>query len=726
MQNRSDSLDMQGHSEAGQHLMDELSKIEESESLLRSVIENAQHFGIYRIQVDRDNLYSAKVLVASPSIGEMLGVDDPYQFERWFENLHPDDLPRILEANRRSLREGTPYNQPTRYFNQRQNCWRWVHTISEPAFDAQGQLTHFDGIVIDLTEQKEAEQALHELNASLEKRVEERTRELERRREIAESLRDILQMINSNLPLDAFLENAVRLAASRLGAAACVLHQLDTVNRTITHLAGFGLEDVFSKKGVRHFDEMGPSGGSDYLQATLKRQPTFQNYPPLPDRIDEIQRNPSIPDKIKAERIALRRKVAASLSVPLVIQDEIFGGMVFYYSQPQEFPDEQVQLAMTFAEQVSLAVENAHLHQQEQQRQRELQTLLDVASAANSSLDFDETLMTTLDLLVNLVDASRAGVILKDETTHRLRTHMLRPEREVAPSDMEKMLRSCESVIRKGETLYVSPDEKQGLMEPGALLPLRIRSQPIGVLIIIGPEGSVFNHQQLTLFKSIADQMSVALENARLYEQAEQVAITSERNRLARDLHDAVSQTLFSASLIADVLPRVWERDPEAGKGKLDELRLLTRGALAEMRTLLLELRPSSLIEMDLADLLRHLSNAFTGRTRTPLALNLDGLADPPIKVKEVIYRVAQESLNNISKHAEASQVFIDLRRSEDQIQLEIRDNGRGFNPQSASPESLGLGIMRERAESIGAQFQIQTKIGKGTRVELRWKEDQS
>lgn len=589
--------------------------------------------------------------------------------------------------------------------------------VLSPLYDAD-QIVGLLNVSTDATERVVVHQ-------TLEQRVDERTHEIERRREIAESLRDILRMINSNLPLDTFLKNAVRLAASRLGATACVLHRLDTVNRTITHLAGFGLEDVFSGKGIRHFDEMGPSGGNDYLQATLKRQPTFQNYPPLPDRIDEIRQDPSIPEKIKAERIALRRKVAASLSVPLVIQDEIFGGMVFYYSHPQEFPDEQIQLAMTFAEQVSLAIENAHLHQQEQQRQRELQTLLDVASAANSSLNFDETLATTLDLLVNLVDASRTGVILKDEATRGLRTHMLRPEREVASSDMERMLQSCESVIQKGEALYIAPDEEQDLMEPGALLPLRIRNQAIGVLVIIGPDGGVFNSQQMTLFKSIADQLSVALENARLYEQAEQVAITSERNRLARDLHDAVSQTLFSASLIAEVLPKVWERNPEVGRSKLEELRLLTCSALAEMRTLLLELRPSSLIEMDLADLLRHLANAFTGRTRTPLTLNVNGLADPPLKVKEVIYRVSQESLNNISKHAQASQVFIDLHRSEDQIQLEIRDDGRGFDPQSASPESLGLGIMRERAESIGARYQIHTKIGAGTRIELFWKDGQ-
>jgi signal transduction histidine kinase len=105
---------------------------------------------------------------------------------------------------------------------------------------------------------------------------------------------------------------------------------------------------------------------------------------------------------------------------------------------------------------------------------------------------------------------------------------------------------------------------------------------------------------------------------ARLYEQAEEAAVATERNRLARDLHDAVSQTLFSASLIAKVLPRLWERKPEEGRRRLEEVRRLTRGALAEMRTLLLELRPKALVEADLGDLLRQLTEAFIGRARIP------------------------------------------------------------------------------------------------------------
>ena len=157
------------------------------------------------------------------------------------------------------------------------------------------------------------------------------------------------------------------------------------------------------------------------------------------------------------------------------------------------------------------------------------------------------------------------------------------------------------------------------------------------------------------MFRAIAGQLSVAVENAYLFEKAEDVAIAAERNRLARDLHDAVTQTLFSASLIAEVLPRIWERDPDEGARRLAELRELTRGALAEMRTLLLELRPATLTESSLAELLRQLAQAIGGRSRLPIALHIAGERALPPETQIALYRIAQEALNNVGKHAGAN-----------------------------------------------------------------------
>jgi signal transduction histidine kinase len=198
--------------------------------------------------------------------------------------------------------------------------------------------------------------------------------------------------------------------------------------------------------------------------------------------------------------------------------------------------------------------------------------------------------------------------------------------------------------------------------------------------------------------------------------------VAAERNRLARDLHDAVTQTLFSSSIIAEVLPRIWDRDPEEARRRLEELRELTRGALAEMRTLLLELRPSALVEARLADLLRQLAESITGRARVPVALEVEGECQLDAEVKVALYRIAQEALNNVAKHAGASAASMRLSCQPGQVELFVRDDGQGFDPASLPPNSLGLGIMRERAEAIGAALTIESRPGSGTQIEVLWR----
>jgi PAS domain S-box-containing protein len=200
-------------------------------------------------------------------------------------------------------------------------------------------------------------------------------------------------------------------------------------------------------------------------------------------------------------------------------------------------------------------------------------------------------------------------------------------------------------------------------------------------------------------------------------------AVISERNRLARDLHDAVTQTLFSASLIAEVLPDLWLIDAEEARKSTDELRQLTRGALAEMRTLLLELRPATLTQTRFADLLRQLSEALIGRARLPIHLSVEGERTLPPEVQVVLYRIAQESLNNIIKYARATQVEVNLVLSAAGVLLEISDNGIGFDTSTLKPTSLGMRIMRERAEAIGAEFFVSSKPGEGTTVSVTWVE---
>lgn len=375
-------------------------------------------------------------------------------------------------------------------------------------------------------------------------------------------------------------------------------------------------------------------------------------------------------------------------------------------------------VAVDVTEQVQL---RQNLEQRVRERTGELQVLLDVSATANRSLHLDETLQKTLDLIVSVVGASRAGVLLRDQQTNALVPHTLRPTQAIAPEDLTILLPVCQNVMECGEALNIEPESAKGLMEPGALLPLQIRGEKLGVLMIVGEKGGKFSQAQLALFQSIADQLSVAIENARLFAQAEQAAITAERNRLARDLHDAVTQTLFSSSMIADVLPKIWERNPKEGRRRLEELRQLTRGALSEMRTLLVELRPAALVDTDLGDLIGHQVNAFLARTRLPVQYARHCAQNPPPEIKEVFYRIVQEAFNNIAKHAEATEVSVRLTCEDGKAALEIQDNGVGFNPEAHHHEGLGLNIMQERARNVYAQLEIFSQIYGGTRLHLTW-----
>ena len=252
-------------------------------------------------------------------------------------------------------------------------------------------------------------------------------------------------------------------------------------------------------------------------------------------------------------------------------------------------------------------------------------------------------------------------------------------------------------------------------------VPLVIREEIYGSLGLYYEKSNRFSEEEIGLVVAFADQAALAIENARLRTKAEQSAVAAERSRLARDLHDAVTQTLFSASLIAEVLPRLWERKPEEGMRRLEELRQLTRGALAEMRTLLLELRPAALIEAELGELFRHLTDAFTSRARVHVKYAIVGDIDLPPDVKIALYRIAQEALNNIAKHAEATQAELTIHCHPGGLSMMIRDNGRGFNPAKISPEHLGMGIMEERADNIGASLTITSQSDKGTQVQVYW-----
>ena len=221
-------------------------------------------------------------------------------------------------------------------------------------------------------------------------------------------------------------------------------------------------------------------------------------------------------------------------------------------------------------------------------------------------------------------------------------------------------------------------------------------------------------HLEERVAERTAEVAGYAAENARM----------EERNRLSRELHDAVSQTLFSASLMADTLPLVWQQNPQQGQQVLAELRQLNQNALAEMRILLLELRPSALIDKPLGELLQQLSTRVGIHNPLTVKLEIEHDCLLPPEVQTTFYRIAQESLNNISKHAGATLVGLYFEGMLGQAILTISDDGCGFDPGRVQAGHLGLDIMRERAANIGASLEIEAQSEHGTTVTLIWSKD--
>jgi signal transduction histidine kinase/predicted hydrocarbon binding protein len=385
------------------------------------------------------------------------------------------------------------------------------------------------------------------------------------------------------------------------------------------------------------------------------------------------------------------------------------------------------------------------LEQRVEERTRELSTLLEVSRSLISTLELQPLLELILEKLKGIIDYDGASIMVQEgpalqvlayrgplatETARQLRFSLadagpnqdvMRSAAPVIMNDVWNDTGPPATAFRHKATAYKASGIPFTYVRSWLGVPLLTKDRCLGMLSLDHGSPGYYtpHHKQLAL--AFASQVATAIENARFHAYAEEMAVASERNRLARELHDAVTQTLFSASLIAEVLPRIWQKDPAAGEARLVELRELTRGALAEMRTLLLELRPATLTESSLAELLKQLTTAVIGRSRLAVDLEVKDERPLPPDVQVTLYRITQESLNNITKHAAASQVTINLTYKPDKVSLTIRDDGRGFDPATVAVPSLGLTIMRERAGKIGAALTINSEIGQGTVVTVAY-----
>jgi signal transduction histidine kinase len=251
-------------------------------------------------------------------------------------------------------------------------------------------------------------------------------------------------------------------------------------------------------------------------------------------------------------------------------------------------------------------------------------------------------------------------------------------------------------------------------------VPLMVKDRLIGVLRIDHDQPNRFDEGHAQLVLAFANQAAVAIENARLYQRAQTLAVLEERQRLARELHDSVSQALYGIALGARTARTLLERDKIDDKGiteSIDYVMSLAQAGLAEMRALIFELRPESLETEGLVAALNKHAEALKARHQIDVSMDLCDEPRVALDMKETLYRVAQEALQNIIKHAQATRIEVRLVNDDQELVLEVRDNGIGFDATQEFPGHLGLLSMRERVEGMGGRLLIESASRQGTLI---------
>jgi signal transduction histidine kinase len=443
--------------------------------------------------------------------------------------------------------------------------------------------------------------------------------------------------------------------------------------------------------------------------------------------------------------------VGDPLVLPLVYQAETSGEFHLSPRTPGEsFTPADRRLLDELARQAGLAAHavrlNAdlqrsyeHLEQRVAERTRELSSLLEISHTMASTLQLKPLLGLILDQLKTVMDYSGASILTMDGEDLVFLDHRgPLPQAQLGRLHFSlERLGSIWQTIAAGESLLI-PNVHEETQPAQALraamgdllhttfdyvcswmaVPLRLRDQVIGMLVVASSEEDAFTPHHATLALAIANQAAIAIENAQLYAQAQELAAVEERQKLARELHDSVSQALYGIALGLHTARLQLDRDPAQLPESLDYLLSLAEAALAEMRGLIFELRPESLESEGLVAALAKQAAAVQARHAVQVETEL--CAEEPVlslRTKQELYRIAQEALQNTVKHAHARTVDLVLRQTAGAVILEVHDDGVGFDPLGAFPGHLGLRSMRERVAHLGGALQIESDPDQGTRI---------
>ena len=366
------------------------------------------------------------------------------------------------------------------------------------------------------------------------------------------------------------------------------------------------------------------------------------------------------------------------------------------------------------------------------QRSRELAALYNADEQLHSHLHLDEVLQALVDVVIDILHADKTSVQVWDEQKQRLR---VAASRGLNAETIERISTDPEGdgvspkAYAGGEPLAVedmpgapSPTgdiARQEGIQSLLSVPIKLGDQIFGVFSLNYCKARSFSDEDKRFMLAFAQRAGMAITNATRYEQAEQAAIMEERQRMARDLHDSVTQSLYSLTLIAEAGRRkALGGDLEMTSHYISRLGETARQALKEMRLMLFEMRPADLQEIGLVKALQQRLDDVEKRTGTNAVLQVDGEVNLPEQMDVVIYHIAQEALNNALKHANAGLITVRIRGNEEDFELVIQDDGIGYDPEkSAEHGGMGLNNMRDRARQIGAELQIVSAPGQGTSV---------
>lgn len=364
-------------------------------------------------------------------------------------------------------------------------------------------------------------------------------------------------------------------------------------------------------------------------------------------------------------------------------------------------------------------------------RALQLETSAQVSREITSILNINDLLDSVVELIRGAFGYYHVHIFLVDDAANQL---VMRASTATGGSDLHLLDLEGGGVnalaVRTGQAVRIDDttrderyrrDVRLSEVRSELVVPLRVGSRVIGTLNVEGSEMNAFSEEDVLVIQSLGDQIAIAIQNARLYDRSRELATLEERHRLARELHDSVTQSLFSLDLHAKAVGTYLKQDSKAAEEKVKQLRRITHDTLQEMRSVIFDLRPSALQDSDLEAAIRREVEHLRRAGGSKITLEVAGSGVVSTEVEQALLRIVQEALHNAVEHAHAEHIAVSIEMHEDHVTLLVSDDGRGFDPASARSSRRGFGLvgMRERTEELDGSLEIESRAGEGCQVRV-------